>query len=227
MRPILSWLKTRLGTFSLLPEYGKATAKQWMNILFGETVVGAIFLVWWALANPKNPPLIAAFVVAVIVAGYFVWRADHVRLEKKIEVTQARKHTWDREGREGIQYYFGIVNKSEALTINRVRAQLMQMIPEIASISWLPITLHQQHDNLAAQTFDLHPSEPKNIDLLTGINGEKYFNVSHIVLGPRAVVTITGRHRLKIMITGADIPILFVWFVVWMDEDGVLRCEME
>ena len=83
------WLKTRLETLVLLPDYGKATAKQWMNILFGETVVGVIFLIWWALTNPKNPPLVLIFVVAVIVAGYFVWRADHLRLIAQFEI-----HEW-------------------------------------------------------------------------------------------------------------------------------------
>jgi hypothetical protein len=87
MRRISTWLKTRLETFALLPEYGRAIAKQWMNILFGETVVGAIFLIWWAISNPKNPPLILIFVLAVIVAGYFAWRADHIRLMPKLSVT--------------------------------------------------------------------------------------------------------------------------------------------
>jgi hypothetical protein len=86
MRQISTWLKTRVETFFLLPEYGKATARQWMNILFGETVVGAIFLIWWAISNPKNPPLILIFVAAMLVAGYFAWRADHVRLMPKLAV---------------------------------------------------------------------------------------------------------------------------------------------
>jgi hypothetical protein len=88
MRRIRTWLRARLEAFALLPEYGKATAKQWMNILFGETVLGVIFLIWWALANPKNPPLILIFVAAVIIAGYFVWRADHIRLIPKFAVTE-------------------------------------------------------------------------------------------------------------------------------------------
>ncbi len=90
MHQIPTWLKARIATFTLLPDYGKATAKQWMNILFGETVVGTIFLIWWALTNPRNPPLILIFVVAVIVAGYFVWRADHIRLIPKLAVQSTR-----------------------------------------------------------------------------------------------------------------------------------------
>jgi len=76
LRTLRSWLRTRFQTFDLLPEYLGAIIEEWMNILFGETIVGAGFLIWWALTNPKNPPLIAVFVVAMFVAGYYVWRAD-------------------------------------------------------------------------------------------------------------------------------------------------------
>jgi hypothetical protein len=86
MSSMRTWLKARLETFILLPDYGKAIAQQWMNILFGETVVGVVFLIWWVIANPKNPPLILIFVVAMFVAGYYVWRADHIRLMPKFEV---------------------------------------------------------------------------------------------------------------------------------------------
>jgi predicted membrane metal-binding protein len=99
MRRIRTWLRARLETFALLPEYGKATAKQWMNILFGETVLGVIFLIWWALANPKNPPLILIFVAAVIIAGYFVWRADHIRLISEVRSNRT-SHPADRNRSE-------------------------------------------------------------------------------------------------------------------------------
>jgi hypothetical protein len=90
MRQIFTWLKVRSETFRLLPDYGKAMAKAWINILFGETVVSAVFLVWWAVTNPKNPPLIFAFVIAMFVAGYFVWRADHIRLTPKLGISCER-----------------------------------------------------------------------------------------------------------------------------------------
>jgi hypothetical protein len=106
--------------------------------------------------------------------------------------------------------------------------QLRGITPEIENRDWFPIPLHLQHDNplsgVLAQTFDL---KPKNVDLLTGMNGAHYFNISHIVQGLNAAVQITGRHRLQVMITGADIPILLKWFAVWMDGDGTLRCEIE
>jgi hypothetical protein len=230
IRKVFRWIAKRFHTLDRLPEYFDAAAGQMQDILWGALLPFLAWGIWFIVSTPPTWINVTAIGSALFMAGYYVWRADHLRLEKKIEVTQVRRHTWDRGVKLGVQYYFEIVNKSEGMTIHQIRAQLKEMIPEIENISWLPIVLHQQHDNVTpyAQSFDLAPSEPKHLDLLTGIDGEKYFNVSHI-LGPsvRAVVQITGKHRLKVMITGEDIPILFVWFVVWMDEGGVLRCEME
>jgi hypothetical protein len=216
----------------LLWEYWLAVKEHAWETFWGAGMPGIAFTIYTIYYAPARAYIPWAIAWAIFVAGYYVWRADHVRLEKKIEATYVRRHTWGRQGRQGVQYYFGIVNESEATTIKQVRVHLEQMIPEIESVSWLPIPLHQQHDNPLtdmpyAKSFDLDPNEPKHIDLLTGIDGENYFHVSHIVPSVNAAVQITGRHRLKVMITGNDIPISFVWFTVWMDEDATLRCEMD
>jgi len=166
------------------------------------------------------------------VAGYYAWRADHVRLQQKIEVKRVRTHSWPhRDGGEGTQYYFEIVNKSEALTIHGVRVQLQEIIPEIENRDWFPIPLHLQHDNpvsgVPAQSFDLHPSEPKNIDLFTTATGRNVAYIAHIVSGIDLHVPITGRCRLKVMVNAENVPVLFVWFAVWVDENGIIRCEID
>jgi hypothetical protein len=52
-----------------------------MNILFGESLVGVVFLIWWALGSP---PLIPIFLLAALVAGYYVWRAAYLRFVPQI-----------------------------------------------------------------------------------------------------------------------------------------------
>jgi hypothetical protein len=228
MRKISRWFKRRFKELDLLEEYFPLLFTRWQAAIWGGSVLAVAF--GWRFIVSDWPPYIkeTVCVVALFFAGYYVWRADHVRLQAKIEVTEVRRHTWDREGHEAVQYYFGIVNRSEALTIHGVRVQLRGITPEIENRDWFPIPLHLQHDNplsgVLAQTFDL---KPKYVDLLTGMNGAHYFNISHIVQGLNAAVQITGRHRLQVMITGADIPILLKWFAVWMDGDGTLRCEIE
>src|ERR1039457_3417890 len=109
MRRMSGWLKTRVKTFSLLLKYGKAIAKEWMNILFGETVIGAMFLIWWAIVNPKNPPLILIFVAAIFVAGYFVWRADHIRLTPKFKVDKIIVQRTETEDPNTIKMYVQVI----------------------------------------------------------------------------------------------------------------------
>jgi hypothetical protein len=217
----------------LIWAYWVAVKEEAWAILWGAGVVGVLITVITLYLSPSWKALGWIVAWCILVAGYYVWRADHVRLEKKIKATYVRRHSWVRPEGEGVQYYFGIVNTSEANTIRHVRVQLQEMIPSIESISWLPIPLHQQHDNPLTgiteyeKTFDLHPNEPKHIDLFTGIKGQKYFHVTHIVPSGDVAVQVTGRHRLKVIVTGNDIPVSFLWFAVWMGEDGTLCCELE
>jgi hypothetical protein len=225
-------LRQQFQKLGLLPDYFRTLAKEWLNILFGETLLAVLFLLWWALANPSNPRLILVFVVAMFVAGYYAWRADHSRLQQKIEVTRVRTHSWPhRDGGKGTQFYFEVVNKSEAITIHGVRVQLLEIIPKIENSNWLPIALHLQHDNpvsgVFAQSFDLHPREPRNIDLFSTVAGSSVAHIAHIVSGVNLRVPVTGRCRLRGMITAEDVPVLFTWFAVWVDEKGTLQCEIE
>jgi hypothetical protein len=95
MVSIYQWIFRQFGKLVLLPDYFRVIAKEWLNILFGETLVGIGFLLWWSLAGPSNAKLIAVFVVAMFVAGYHAWRADHIRLMPGLEVTQFTRQTTD------------------------------------------------------------------------------------------------------------------------------------
>jgi hypothetical protein len=64
------WFEDRFKTARFLPSYFETLARQWMNILFGETILGVVFLIWWALGTP---PLTLIFVLAMLVAGYYAW----------------------------------------------------------------------------------------------------------------------------------------------------------
>ena len=86
-----NWISRWFRQFQSFPAYLKAISQQWMNILFGETVLGVVFVVWWALGNS---PLILLFVLAVIVAGFFAWHGNHARLIPRLEIKKAiAQHT--------------------------------------------------------------------------------------------------------------------------------------
>src|ERR1700685_3157736 len=87
-RRFLRAIARKFEVFLCIPDYCKAMARQWSNLILGETVLAVVFLVWWALVNPSNPPLIATFVIAGFVASYLIWYGEHVRLLPGLRVAR-------------------------------------------------------------------------------------------------------------------------------------------
>jgi len=94
MRRILRWLKRQIGTFDLLPKYFGATRGHFADIFWGVGVGVAVpYLVFWVYSLFRNPTASAdwfAILGAVFLAGYYVWRADHIRLIPKLELGSLR-----------------------------------------------------------------------------------------------------------------------------------------
>ncbi len=133
----------------------------------------------------ERPSLSAVgFVIATVVfiAGYQIWRDDHLRLQPKLQVsrvvlqslTQATYPNTppppNKKTGESAAYYFEIVGIGEACTIQDVQVQLAKINPEVRNLEWLPVHLFQKHDNATgprAKSFDLHPGAVKHIDLVS------------------------------------------------------------
>lgn len=221
-----------------MPDYFRAIAKEWLNILFGETLVGIAFLIWWALGAPRDHALVTVFVIAMFVAGYYAWRAHHVRLEPKIEISRICSGEWTvaRDDAHAFQqaksYYIELVNQSEGVTTEGISVQLSGMSPPATTWNFLPIALHLQHDNPSRpedqiRHFTLNPKETRNIDFISALEGDNRFSVVHVMHGATHLVPYTGNNRLQVRVTAKNTPAFFVWFKVWRDGAGALQCEIE
>jgi hypothetical protein len=73
-----------IGSLRHVPAYIAAICKQWVQILFGESMLAVAFLIWWALGSPPLPVIFAS---AVVVAGFFVWCAEYVKSLPKFAVS--------------------------------------------------------------------------------------------------------------------------------------------
>jgi hypothetical protein len=80
----------RFRTFDLLPEYFRSVAAHWQDFLWGESIVAVAFTMWWLLGNPPAWAISVYLVSAMFVAGYYLWRRDHVRLMPKLELGDIR-----------------------------------------------------------------------------------------------------------------------------------------
>jgi hypothetical protein len=235
MRLIFQWINKRFGTFDLLPQYFTAAGQQIQNVLWGALLPFLVWGIWFIVGTPPAWINWTAVFIALFIAGYYVWRADHARLQRKIVVTRVIPQRWEWEQNNIIglatAYYFEVVNTSEAVSIRGVSVKLAEIRPAVANFESLPVPLLQKHDNPLpgiphAQTFHLNPGEPKHIDLISASQGDEHISIRHIVPMVNTLIP-AGRYELKVLITAEDMPVLFQWFNVWMDNLGVLQCEMK
>jgi hypothetical protein len=139
--------------------------------------------------------------------------------------------TWTDQnlGKRARAYYFEVVNKSETTSILDAEVQLSEITPTVENLEWLPVHLVHKHDRSVPKekTFNLHPGKPKHIDFVSPFEKGGQFTVLHIVSDINNQVAGRDRRRLKITITGKDVPALSIWFEVYFDRDGFFVCEME
>ncbi len=85
---VLRWFKRQFKSFDLLPQYVTAAGNQLQNILWGALLPFLVWGIWFIVANPPTWVNVTAVVAALFMAGYYVWRADHVRLMPKFEIRE-------------------------------------------------------------------------------------------------------------------------------------------
>jgi hypothetical protein len=231
--PVLRWLKKWIETLDLLPEYFTSAIGQWQAVLWGVSTPALVWGIWFIVGTPPQWMNVTAVFLGLFMAGYYVWCADHVRLQQKIVVPRVHQQdpfVHQESGKMAVAYFFDVINKSEALTVADVQVFLKEIRPEVIGMSnYLPMLLFQKHDNdpgPRAQKFDLNPGGIKQIDVVDGIDGNDYFNVRLITPGANTRVPTAGVHRLLVEITAKDIPKEQAQFEVWTDKLGRLHCDL-
>jgi len=113
-RQALEWFERHAKTFDLFPEYTKAVYHRW-NDYFFEALLLAPIVLWWMLGSPPMWLVAWAFVIALVVAGYYTWRADHLQLIPKVtlhfEHRDPFKQTTPLENVVGVKVYFRVFPK--------------------------------------------------------------------------------------------------------------------
>ncbi|MGB6715479.1 MAG: hypothetical protein WBE47_00865 [Candidatus Acidiferrales bacterium] len=84
MSRISRWFNRQFGTFDLLPQYFAAAAGAMQDVLWGALLPFVAWGIWFIVSNPPTWVNVTAVGIALFLAGYYVWRADHVRLMPKL-----------------------------------------------------------------------------------------------------------------------------------------------
>jgi hypothetical protein len=235
MRRIFNWFNKRFGAFDLLPQYFTAAGQQIQNVLWGALMPFLVWGIWFIVSTPPVWINWTAVLLALFIAGYYVWRADHVRLQQTIGITRVIPQRWvDNDDPatplEVIAYYFEVVSTSEASTVEWALVELAEVFPEVLSPSWLPLPLRHKNDRSfpaqAKKDFNLNPGQKKHFDFVSAYKGDDHFDIQHTLPGVNTRVPCLDHHYLKVVITAKDTPALSQWFDVWMDEERLLQCEI-
>jgi hypothetical protein len=86
-RQILQWCYP--AKFDLFGQYFLAIKREWWAIAWGESLLAVVFVLWWSIKTAPMSPLILAlfFGGALLIATYFAWRADHIRLIPRLRLS--------------------------------------------------------------------------------------------------------------------------------------------
>jgi hypothetical protein len=80
-----TFLQPRIAALDLLGGYLRAVYRHWNDYFFYEMLIAPI-IAWWMLGSPPVWLVAGACVWALLVAGYFTWRADHIHLIPKLRL---------------------------------------------------------------------------------------------------------------------------------------------
>jgi len=236
------WLKRRVSTFDYFWDYIEAAYGHFNDIFWGVAVTGVIFAIpfgiYAVVSQFKQPPSWLnwlAVISAVLLAGYYVWRADHVRLIRRLSISRVIPQTWRDARGECIAYYLEVLNESEGDTVCKITAAFNAIEPPVQNLGWLPVLLWQKHDNpipgiphIPAREFHLNPRGIKHIDFVSSWQGHNHFTVHQIAVPNIHVPIAQGfNYRLQVVITAENMPSISQWFEVWMNEEDILQCKME
>jgi hypothetical protein len=211
--------------------YCGAFIKLWWEVFWGPTLLGIPFGLYTLYYAPARKWFIAYVLIVALLTGYYLWREYYVRLQPAFAIARILPQTWidPGTGKHAMAYYFEVINKSETTSILEAEAQLSEIVPIVENLEWLPVHLSHKHDRSdpREKTFSLHPGQPKLIDLVSAFEKGNQFTVLHVVSGVNSQVVGRERRRLKVTITGKDVPALSKWFDVYFDSDGFFVCEMK
>lgn len=94
MRTILKWIRGRFRSFDYLPEYFHAVRLHFLDVTWGIGVGAAVpYMIYGLYSLFKTPtPLVnwLAIIGALFLAGYYLWRADHIRLIPQLSIAATR-----------------------------------------------------------------------------------------------------------------------------------------
>jgi hypothetical protein len=200
----------------LVPDYFVALYEQWHAILWGASVPAVIFFLWWTLGLPPIAAIVVWFVTALFFAGYFVWRANHLRLIPRFKIGQL--HLQPSPNQVGRSVWIQV--EPECLTeaaIEQCQGWLLRVMHRWPSNSgigtgeWEPTSLNEPQilgwslGDYSPVT--LYPGIPQRLNVFWIYSEQKLFPqpcVDRVPLRAYEVLTQQGSFRFELQLRAKD-----------------------
>ncbi len=83
---LFRWLKNRIKALDLFFNYVEFCGRHWQEVLGGPFLLFLAWNVWFYVGNPPSWVNWTAILFALLIAGYYAWRVDHIRLMPRLGV---------------------------------------------------------------------------------------------------------------------------------------------
>jgi hypothetical protein len=219
------WIQRWAERYALLPQYFTAIAKRWQDYLWGPSVVAVAMVLVFALGHLPAWAIVLYFVFVLFIAGYFAWRADHLRLMPKFAVTEMIAHPAETETRD-FTLYVQIV--PECLTdapVYECRGELLRVSHRHSSeekwtVTGLNFPLILGWDCYGIQPFTLQPGIKRRLNVCWWDDKRMFIRPAVEPLPSlwRTVFDSLGTFKFDIRITAKDCSPVDVSVTVNLDE---------
>jgi hypothetical protein len=193
-------------------DYWRAVREHAWETFWGAGVLGVVFTAYTLYYPPARPYIPWAVAWAILVAGYFIWRADHVRLLPKMTLGPLDTALYARTGvaNQKRRYVQVIVACATEGPLEICRGQLLR-ISEWVDGKWEATHISETLDLLWSYvdepTVTVEHGAPRRLDLLFVENTSR-----DIVLWTRMRIKLasasapTARFKFDVRVAAKDCP---------------------
>jgi hypothetical protein len=213
MSKIGQWFKRRFKELDLLDKYFPLLFSRWQAALWGGSVLAVAFGWHFITADWPYPVKVSACVAALFFAGYYVWRADHVRLLPQLSVggvVVQETPTSPTGGRRAAFVQIELICKGDA-PVEECRGHLLRVYKRFHGENEWTLTemkerLDLQWSHKGCVPLTLYKSGGQNLNICSHGNEISIIMpaVSPLPLRWREVFDSTGSFRFDIEITAKD-----------------------
>jgi len=213
MSKIGKWFKRRFKELDLLEKYFPLLFTRWQAALWGGSVLAVAFGWHFITADWPYPVKVCACVTALFFAGYYLWRADHVRLLPQLSIGRVvvQETPTDATGeRRAVFVQIEPICMGDA-PVEECRGHLLRVYRRyLGENEW---TLTQMNERLDLEwshkgyaPLTLYKSGGQNLNICSHGNGVTIIvpAVSPLPSRWREVFDSTGSFRFDIEITAKD-----------------------